>query len=69
MLENELPLTNVSPTETSKHLRVRHEITLLSSYLNIIKENFTKDDVSQHTQTRFTKNFGMVHNRLFYTQY
>ena len=50
ILENELPLTNVSPTETSKHLRVRHEITLLSSYLNIIKENFTKDDVSQHTK-------------------
>ena len=50
ILENELPLTNVSPTETSKHLKVRHEITLLSSYLNIIKENFTKDDVSQHTK-------------------
>ena len=50
ILENEIPLTNVSPTETSKHLKVRHEITLLSSYLNIIKENFTKDDVSQHTK-------------------
>ena len=50
ILENELPLTNVSPTEQSKHLRVRHEITLLSSYLNVIKENFTKDDVSQHTK-------------------
>ena len=50
ILENEIPITNVSPTETSKHLRVRHEITLLSSYLNIIKENFTKDDVSQHTK-------------------
>ena len=31
-------------------MKVRHEITLLSSYLNIIKENFTKDDVSQHTK-------------------
>ena len=50
ILENEIPITNVSPTETSKHLKVRHEITLLSSYLNIIKENFTKDDVSQHTK-------------------
>ena len=50
ILENKIPITNVSPTETSKHLRVRHEITLLSSYLNIIKENFTKDDVSQHTK-------------------
>ena len=36
--------------KTSKHIRVRHEITLLSSFLNIIKENFTKDEVSQHTK-------------------
>ena len=50
ILENEIPTSNVSPTETSKHIRVRHEITLLSSFLNIIKENFTKDDVSQHTK-------------------
>ena len=50
ILENEIPIPNVSPTETSKHIRVRHEITLLSSYLNIIKENFTKDEVSQHTK-------------------
>ena len=50
ILENEIPITNVSPTETSKHIRVRHEITLLSSFLNIIKENFTKDEVSQHTK-------------------
>ena len=50
ILENEIPISNVSPTETSKHIRVRHEITLLSSFLNIIKENFTKDDVSQHTK-------------------
>ena len=50
ILENEIPIPNVSPTETSKHIRVRHEITLLSSFLNIIKENFTKDEVSQHTK-------------------
>ena len=50
ILENEIPISNVSPTETSKHIRVRHEITLLSNFLNIIKENFTKDDVSQHTK-------------------
>ena len=50
ILENEIQIPNVSPTETSKHIRVRHEITLLSSFLNIIKENFTKDEVSQHTK-------------------
>ena len=50
ILENEIPIPNVSPTETSKHIRVRHEIILLSSFLNIIKENFTKDEVSQHTK-------------------
>ena len=50
ILENEIQIPNVSPTETSKHIRIRHEITLLSSFLNIIKENFTKDEVSQHTK-------------------
>ena len=50
ILENEIPISNVSPTETSKHIRVRYEITLFSSFLNIIKENFTKDEVSQHTK-------------------
>ena len=50
ILENEIPISNVSPTDTSKHIRVRHEITLFSSFLNIIKENFTKDEVSQHTK-------------------
>ena len=50
ILENEIPIPNVSPTETSKHIRVRHEITLLSSFLNIIKENFTKEEVSSHTK-------------------
>ena len=49
--------------------KVRHEITLLSSYLNIIKENFTERRRFTTYQTRFTKNFGMVHNRLFHTQY
>ena len=41
---------SISPTETSKHTKVRHEITLFSTFLHIIKENFTKDDVSQHTK-------------------
>ena len=50
ILENEIPISNVSPTETSKNIKVRHEITLFSTFLHIIKENFTKDDVSQHTK-------------------
>ena len=41
---------SISPTETPKHTKVRHEITLFSTFLHIIKENFTKDDVSQHTK-------------------
>ena len=41
---------SISPTETSKHTKVRQEITLFSTFLLIIKENFTKDDVSQHTK-------------------
>ena len=41
---------SISPTETSKHTKVRQEITLFSTFLHIIKENFTKDDVSQHTK-------------------
>ena len=40
----------ISPTETSKHTKVRNEIALFSTFLHIIKENFTKDDVSQHTK-------------------
>ena len=46
--KTEIP--NISPTETSKHTKVRHEITLFSTFLHIIKENFTKDEVSQHTK-------------------
>ena len=41
---------SISPTETSKHTKVRQEITLFSTFLHIIKENFTKDEVSQHTK-------------------
>ena len=41
---------SISPTETSKHTKLRQEITLFSTFLHIIKENFTKDDVSQHTK-------------------
>ena len=41
---------SISPTETSKYTKVRNEIALFSTFLHIIKENFTKDDVSQHTK-------------------
>ena len=41
---------SISPTEISKHTKVRQEITLFSTFLHIIKENFTKDEVSQHTK-------------------
>ena len=41
---------SISPTETSKHTKVRHEITLFSTFLHIIKKNFTKDEVSRHTK-------------------
>ena len=37
-----------SPTETSKQTKVRNEITVFSTFLNIIRENFTKEDVSQN---------------------
>ena len=41
---------SISPTETSKHTKVRNEIALFSTFLHIIKEYFTKDDVSQRTK-------------------
>ena len=33
---------NISPTETSKHTKVRNEIALFSTFLHIIKEKFTR---------------------------
>ena len=50
ILENENPIPHISPNETSKHIKVRHEITLFSTFLHRIKENFTKDEVPQHTK-------------------
>ena len=41
---------SISPTETSKHTKVRHEITVFSTFLHIIRKNFTKEDVSQNTK-------------------
>ena len=41
---------SISPTETSKHTKVRNEITVFSTFLHLIRENFTKEDVSQNTK-------------------
>ena len=41
---------STSPTQTSKHTLVRNKITVFSTFLNIIRENFTKNDVSQNTK-------------------
>ena len=41
---------SISPTETSRHTKVRNEITVFSTFLHIIRKNFTKEDVSQHTK-------------------
>ena len=41
---------STSPTQTSNHTKVRNEITAFSTFLNIIRENFTNNDVSQNTK-------------------
>ena len=41
---------SISPTETSRHTKVGNEITVFSTFLHIIRENFTKEYVSQHTK-------------------
>ena len=41
---------SISPTETSKHTKVRNEITVFSTFLHIIGEHFTKEVVSQNTK-------------------
>ena len=46
---------SISPTETSKHTKVRNEITVFSTFLRIIRENFTKEDVSQNTKRDLQK--------------
>ena len=40
---------SISPTETSKYTKVRNEITVFSTFLHIIRKNFTKEDVLQNT--------------------
>ena len=41
---------SISSTETSKHTKVRNEITVFSTFLHIIRKNFTNNDVSQNTK-------------------
>ena len=41
---------STSPTQTSKHTKVRNKITVFSTFLHIIRENFTQNDVSQNTK-------------------
>ena len=65
---------SISPTEISKHTKVRQEITLFSTFLHIIKESFTKDDVSQHTKHDLQKFLAwfiidyFTHNRYLISQ-
>ena len=46
---------STSPTQTSKHTKVRNEITVFSTFLNIIRENSTNNDVSQKTKQDLQK--------------
>ena len=41
---------SISPDETSKHTKVRNKITVLSTFLYIIRKQFTNYDVSQNTK-------------------
>ena len=41
---------STSPTETSKHTKVINGIKIFSTFLHIIRKNFTKNDVSQNTK-------------------
>ena len=50
-----------SPTQTSRHTIVRQEIHLFSKFLNAIREDLTRNKITQHN----TKNLSMVYNRLF----
>ena len=46
---------STSPTQTFKHTKVRNEITAFSTFLNIIRENFTNNDVSKNTKRYLQK--------------
>ena len=46
---------STSPTETSKHTKVRNETTIFSTFLHVIRKNFTNYDVSQNTKPDLQK--------------
>ena len=46
---------STSPTETSKHTKIRNKITIFSTFLHIIREKFTNNDVSQNTKNDLQK--------------
>ena len=39
-----------SPTQTSRHTIVRHEIHMFSKFLNAIREDLTKNEITQHVK-------------------
>ena len=41
---------STSPTETSKHKKVRNKITIFSTFLHVIRENLSNNDVSKNTK-------------------
>ena len=45
---------STSPTETSKHTKVINGIIIFSTFLHIIRKNFTENDVSQNTNHKLT---------------
>ena len=45
-----IEIQSISPTETSKHTKVRNKITKFLTFPHITRENFTKEDVSQNTK-------------------
>ena len=46
--KTETPST--SPVQTSKHPNVRNEIAAFSAFLNAIRENFSRNEVSQNAK-------------------
>ena len=46
-----------SPVQTSKHATVRHEIAIISEYLNTIRKNLTSNEVSPNDKHDFQKSW------------
>ena len=56
---------SLSPIQTSKHTKVRNEITAFSTFLNEIRENFYSNDVSQNTKHDSQKTLAWFTNDYF----